>query len=105
MNNARIEQAGPPAQVYEHPGNQFVAQFLGSANLILASRESDQTVQTALGKLQVSRKPPWQKGTLAIRPERILAATEIGMRLEGMPHASGGVDVAMAYLAETAPAG
>jgi alanine-glyoxylate transaminase/serine-glyoxylate transaminase/serine-pyruvate transaminase len=35
----------------------------------------------------------------------ILAATEIGMRLEGMPHTPGGVPVAMAWLAETAPAG
>jgi alanine-glyoxylate transaminase/serine-glyoxylate transaminase/serine-pyruvate transaminase len=33
-----------------------------------------------------------------------LAATEIGLRLEGIPHAPGGVDAAMAYLAETAPA-
>jgi alanine-glyoxylate transaminase/serine-glyoxylate transaminase/serine-pyruvate transaminase len=31
-----------------------------------------------------------------------LAATEIGMRLDGVPHAAGGVDAAMAYLAETA---
>jgi alanine-glyoxylate transaminase/serine-glyoxylate transaminase/serine-pyruvate transaminase len=31
-----------------------------------------------------------------------LAATEIGLRLEGIPHAPGGVDAAMAYLAETA---
>ena len=31
-----------------------------------------------------------------------LAATEIGLRLEGIPHAPGGVDAAIAYLAETA---
>jgi alanine-glyoxylate transaminase/serine-glyoxylate transaminase/serine-pyruvate transaminase len=31
-----------------------------------------------------------------------LAATEVGMRLEGMPHAPGGVDAAMAWLAGTA---
>ncbi len=30
-----------------------------------------------------------------------LAATEIGLRLEGVPHAPGGVDAAMAWLAET----
>lgn len=32
-----------------------------------------------------------------------LAATEIGLRLQGVPHTSGGVDAAIAYLAETAP--
>lgn len=31
-----------------------------------------------------------------------LAATEMGLRLEGVPHAPGGVDEAMEYLAETA---
>lgn len=31
-----------------------------------------------------------------------LAATEIGLRLEGIPHTPGGVDAAIAYLAETA---
>jgi alanine-glyoxylate transaminase/serine-glyoxylate transaminase/serine-pyruvate transaminase len=31
-----------------------------------------------------------------------LAATEIALRLEGIPHAPGGVGSAMAYLAETA---
>jgi alanine-glyoxylate transaminase/serine-glyoxylate transaminase/serine-pyruvate transaminase len=31
-----------------------------------------------------------------------LATTEIALRLEGVPHAPGGVDAAMAYLAETA---
>ena len=32
-----------------------------------------------------------------------LGATEVGLRLEGIPHAPGGVQAAMAYLAETAP--
>ena len=31
-----------------------------------------------------------------------LAATEVGLRLEGVPHAPGGVDAAMAWLAESA---
>jgi alanine-glyoxylate transaminase/serine-glyoxylate transaminase/serine-pyruvate transaminase len=32
-----------------------------------------------------------------------LAATEIGLRLQAIPHAPGGVERAMAHLAETAP--
>ncbi len=32
MNHARIEQVGPPNEVYEHPANAFVYQFLGSVN-------------------------------------------------------------------------
>jgi sulfate transport system ATP-binding protein len=33
MNRGRIEQAGTPDQVYEHPANPFVLNFLGNVNL------------------------------------------------------------------------
>jgi sulfate transport system ATP-binding protein len=33
MNNARIEQAGTPAEVFEHPANPFVMDFLGNVNV------------------------------------------------------------------------
>jgi sulfate/thiosulfate transport system ATP-binding protein len=32
MNDGRIEQAGAPAELYEHPANQFVMEFVGEAN-------------------------------------------------------------------------
>jgi putative spermidine/putrescine transport system ATP-binding protein len=34
MNRGRIEQLGPPAEIYEHPLNSFTGRFLGEANLI-----------------------------------------------------------------------
>ena len=33
MNEGRVEQSGPPDEVYEHPVNSFVYQFLGNVNL------------------------------------------------------------------------
>jgi len=33
MNKGRIEQDGPPDEVYEHPATPFVLQFLGDVNL------------------------------------------------------------------------
>jgi len=33
MNKGRIEQAGTPDQVYDHPANPFVLNFLGNVNL------------------------------------------------------------------------
>ena len=33
MNQGRIEQDGPPDQVYDHPATPFVLQFLGDVNL------------------------------------------------------------------------
>ncbi len=33
MNNGKIEQDGPPDEVYDHPATPFVLQFLGDVNL------------------------------------------------------------------------
>jgi putative spermidine/putrescine transport system ATP-binding protein len=61
FNAGRIEQVGPPGEVYEHPATRFVAGFVGSSNVIPAA-----SAQTVVGK----------PGTFAIRPEkiRVLAA-------------------------------
>jgi putative spermidine/putrescine transport system ATP-binding protein len=32
--DGRIEQVGPPAEVYEHPSNEFVAGFVGVSNIV-----------------------------------------------------------------------
>ena len=34
FHNGRIEQIGPPADVYEHPANEFVAGFVGVSNVV-----------------------------------------------------------------------
>ena len=37
MNNGKIEQEGSPAQVFEHPANAFVMDFLGNVNIFPVS--------------------------------------------------------------------
>jgi sulfate/thiosulfate transport system ATP-binding protein len=34
MNQARVEQTGAPAEVFEHPANAFVMDFLGNVNVL-----------------------------------------------------------------------
>jgi putative spermidine/putrescine transport system ATP-binding protein len=34
FNRGRIEQLGPPAEVYEHPASEFIAGFVGVSNVI-----------------------------------------------------------------------
>lgn len=34
MNQGHVEQVGTPAEVYEHPRSEFVADFIGSTNLL-----------------------------------------------------------------------
>ncbi|HEY5949744.1 MAG TPA: sulfate ABC transporter ATP-binding protein [Kofleriaceae bacterium] len=40
MNHGRIEQVGSPAQVFEHPANDFVMRFLGHVNVLEAELEA-----------------------------------------------------------------
>jgi spermidine/putrescine transport system ATP-binding protein len=71
MCEGRIVQSGPPVEVYDRPVNRFVAEFLGTTNLIRAWRNNG-TVHTEMGDLKPRRHPAWDNGVLAIRPERIV---------------------------------
>lgn len=88
MNAGRIEQLGVAAELYESPRTRFVAQFLGSCNLISARVErllpGGFVADSNLGMLEVdttSRVPRTitpglgHAVTLAIRPEKILLAS------------------------------
>ncbi|MBQ7436901.1 MAG: ABC transporter ATP-binding protein [Oscillospiraceae bacterium] len=41
MNNGRFEQIGTPREIYEHPQNKFVANFIGESNIFEASVVSE----------------------------------------------------------------
>ncbi|MGE0218886.1 ABC transporter ATP-binding protein [Mycolicibacterium sp.] len=56
LNDGRIEQLGAAREVYENPANRFVADFVGTSNVL----DADAAV-ALLGR----------PGTFAIRPERI----------------------------------
>ncbi len=75
MNKGNIEQVGSPRDIYNQPGTQFVASFIGTLNVINAAVSDEtaghialdgQTVRTAdaLGGLG-------QRVAIALRPESI----------------------------------
>ena len=70
MNEGEIIQHGSPKEVYEQPKNRFVAEFLGAANLI-EGQYVDGRLETGIGSFDLQQPPPWDHGTVAIRPERI----------------------------------
>ena len=41
MNNGKFEQVGAPREIYEHPQNKFVANFIGESNIFEASVVSE----------------------------------------------------------------
>ncbi|MFF8260820.1 ABC transporter ATP-binding protein [Streptomyces virginiae] len=80
MNGGRVEQLGAPAELYENPRTTFVANFLGTSNLIEASVESagSDVVVSASGttlRLPAARcsTTPSTGGKLlvGVRPEKI----------------------------------
>ncbi|MFE0644302.1 ABC transporter ATP-binding protein [Streptomyces sp. NPDC058877] len=83
MNGGRVEQLGAPADLYENPQTTFVANFLGTSNLITAEvleTGTDVVVTAGGGKLKVPgdrcASAVRQGGTvlLGVRPEKISLA-------------------------------
>jgi spermidine/putrescine transport system ATP-binding protein len=77
MNAGRIEQLGPPKDVYEEPETTFVADFLGISNLmtgIVHSGPGDRcVVRVGEFELRAARGDLAVRGeaTVLIRPERV----------------------------------
>jgi putrescine transport system ATP-binding protein len=84
MNHGRIVQVAPPAEIYEAPNSRYVADFIGSVNLI---EGRVQTAGPARVKLAAAdglviesesavRVDPGQTAWLALRPEKMRIAHE-----------------------------
>ena len=79
MNQGKIEQVGPPTEVYRRPRTRFVADFIGRANFVPATvrdRRNGSLVVDALGASLAVLAPdvPLAAGadaTLVVRPEMV----------------------------------
>ncbi|MEM9776415.1 MAG: TOBE domain-containing protein, partial [Chloroflexota bacterium] len=77
MDNGIVSQVGTPRDIYEHPANRFVADFIGETNFVEAKVASsgDTTVLESSGvKIAGMARQTLSAGssaTLAIRPEKI----------------------------------
>ena len=78
MNRGRVEQLGTPEELYEHPSTRFVADFIGTTNLLGGSVESvdggEAVIRLASGDSCRVRAADLAVGTtveLSIRPESV----------------------------------
>ena len=79
MNRGVIQQVGAPREIYERPGNQFVADFIGSTNFLRATVKGPESnglyrVASEVGYLQVHAVDPLEEGArvvISVRPEDI----------------------------------
>jgi iron(III) transport system ATP-binding protein len=77
MNAGKIEQAGPPQDIYERPRSEFVARFIGNSNVVSGKVCDDGRVACAGGTLRCTGSAPAAGSAVAvsIRPHviRVLA--------------------------------
>ncbi|HTN70412.1 MAG TPA: ABC transporter ATP-binding protein [Methylomirabilota bacterium] len=90
MNGGHVLQLGTPDNIYERPQSQFVADFMGSTNLIAGILRKQvrgaaiEIVETDLGPLQCSFSTAFDSGSkvvISVRPEYIKIAP--GVASEG----------------------
>ena len=55
MNAGRIEQVGPPREIYDRPRTEFVARFIGETNFV---RQNGETVAVRPERMRILREPP-----------------------------------------------
>jgi spermidine/putrescine transport system ATP-binding protein len=87
MRNGKIEQIGPPEEVYENPQTEFVASFLGASNLLdgelKEQTNGESSILLAGGDLVhlPSERAPFGPGAtvkVGVRPEKITIGSEDG---------------------------
>ncbi|MFE0348102.1 ABC transporter ATP-binding protein [Streptomyces griseoluteus] len=123
MNAGRVEQLGSPTELYENPRTTFVANFLGTSNLIEAEVDSrsggDIVLRAGDGKLLLPEArcsapaPAGGKLLVGIRPEKIAlthtadagAVPEGRNRLTGTVADAGFIGVSTQYVIDSPVAG
>lgn len=83
MSKGRVLQVGTPEEVYEHPANRFVADFIGNANLFSGRLHVDApdrcAALTGIGEIHVSHGVSGALNmpvTIAVRPEKMQISKE-----------------------------
>ncbi|MFH9423521.1 ABC transporter ATP-binding protein [Streptomyces sp. NPDC017529] len=123
MNGGRVEQLGAPADLYENPGTTFVANFLGTSNLIAAEvvaadggelllKAGDAKLRMPAGRCRTTACTG-EKVLAGVRPEKIALAhaddagaiAEGRNRLPGRIRDASFIGVSTQYLVEAPGAG
>jgi len=84
MNGGKVEQLDEPSKIYDSPKNRFVADFIGTCNLIDAEVSvagEEKMVLQIRGLGEVAARNPGAiggaKGILALRPEKVRIAAQL----------------------------
>jgi putative spermidine/putrescine transport system ATP-binding protein len=81
MDRGRVQQVGPPMEVYRDPANAFVASFIGTSNLLPCRVLDARTIEVSGLRLVLDprdrvRVASGSPGLLSVRPEDVRLAPE-----------------------------
>ncbi len=66
LRDGAIEQVGSPLELYDHPANQFVAQFIGTPQMNIVDSAALPALRDAAGVAGPT------DGFIGVRPENVL---------------------------------
>jgi len=72
LNHGIIQQVATPTEIYRHPANQFVADFVGKVNFLKGEAANGKITLSDIGQSIPYDGPYSGKMTVAIRPENIV---------------------------------
>lgn len=90
LHNGQLAQIATPQELYENPNSLFIADFMGSPNIlqgkVLQTEGPEATVQLGNAVVRARMNTPIQKGAdckLVLRPERLSVGERTGNSLQG----------------------
>ena len=78
INRGVIQQVASPVDIYDHPANQFVADFLGKVVFLKGEAKDGKIVLDGAGQSVSYDGEKTGRVEIAVRPERITLSTESG---------------------------
>ena len=77
INRGVVQQCGTPEEIYNHPANQFVADFLGKVDFFKGEAENGRITLTGMNGQSIPYDGPRKgKVEVAVRPENIYFAPD-----------------------------
>jgi multiple sugar transport system ATP-binding protein len=77
MKNGRVQQFDTPLNIYNHPANRFVAEFVGSPSMnFIDGRIEGGVFVSDLIRIPLRKSPVISEVTMGIRPEHVHVFTE-----------------------------
>ncbi len=101
MREGRVEQAGTPRDVYQHPHTRFVASFVGHSNILAGTiAPGGRGIETSLGVLPSRHThdlPPGTAVSVSVRPDSFELDADGGIagRVVSATYAGTSVDVTL----------